>query len=141
MLNPKILIVDDMNVCRLLLTRALKDGGFTNCATACDGSEALQMLDKEKYSLIITDITMPKLNGLELVELIRTYGRHKNTPVVIVSADSEAATLEKAYVVGVSSFIVKPFEPALLINHVRKALCLPEDPSAQGWSDTPIVKT
>lgn len=115
----KILVADDEANIRLLLEEVLSDEGY-QVTTAATGREALRRILKEQFDLLIFDIKMPELNGLELVEKIREL--KKDTPVIICSAYKH---LQDDYVVGtanVNAYITKPVNLAELKDKVKTAL-------------------
>jgi len=115
----KILVADDEANIRLLLEEVLAEEGY-QVTTAATGREALRRILKEQFDLLIFDIKMPEINGLELVEKIREL--KKNTPVIICSAYKH---LQDDYVVGTSdiaAYITKPVNLAELKEKVRAAL-------------------
>ncbi len=115
----KILVADDEANIRLLLEEVLTEEGY-QVTTAATGREALRKILKEQYDLLIFDIKMPEMNGLEVVEKIREL--KKDTPVIICSAYKH---LQDDYVVGTSSitaYVTKPVNLAEFKEKVRSAL-------------------
>ncbi|MBU1355565.1 MAG: response regulator [Candidatus Edwardsbacteria bacterium] len=115
----KILVADDEANIRLLLEEVLGEEGY-QVTTAATGREALRKILKEEFDLLIFDIKMPEMNGLEVVEKIREL--KKNTPVIICSAYKH---LQDDYVVGTSgitAYITKPVNLAELKEKVKAAL-------------------
>lgn len=115
----KILVADDEANIRLLLEEVLAEEGY-QVTTAATGREALRKILKDQYDLLIFDIKMPEMNGLEVVEKIREM--KKNTPVIICSAYKH---LQDDYVVGtaeVAAYITKPVNLAELREKVKQVL-------------------
>jgi CheY-like chemotaxis protein len=115
----KILVADDEANIRLLLEEVLSEEGY-QVMTAATGREALRRILKDQYDLLIFDIKMPEMNGLELVEKIREL--KKDTPVIICSAYKH---LQDDYVVGtsgVTAYITKPVNLIELKEKVKQCL-------------------
>ena len=107
--NMKVLVVDDFTTIRRVLRNVLKDLGFTNISEADDGKSALKELKKEKFDLILCDLNMPEMSGLELLIKIRADDEMKDVPFVMVTAEAQKENIIEAVKAGVSSYIVKPF--------------------------------
>jgi two-component system chemotaxis response regulator CheY len=81
---------------------------------ASGGFEALRLLPRGPYDLVITDINMPDINGLELVQFIRSSEQHKRTPILLISTQSAEKDRERGLSLGANGYVVKPFTPAAL---------------------------
>lgn len=106
-MSPTILIIDDEQIITRALSRAFQKEGF-QVLTASDGQEGLQKITEQNPSLILLDIIMPKLSGLELLEQIRQS--QIMTPVILMTAYGDAKTAAKAKELGVSAYLTKPFK-------------------------------
>lgn len=106
---------------RAFLTAALEPSGF-EVMTAKSGFEALKVLKNERFSLIITDINMPDINGLELVRFIRDNPAQKETPLIIISTDGRERDRERGMKLGANAYLVKPFQPEELLATARRCL-------------------
>jgi two-component system chemotaxis response regulator CheY len=110
-----ILIVEDSSTMRALLRSALED-----LETPCkitevpSGFEALRRLPRERYDLILTDINMPDINGLELVSFVKNNPAYRSIPLVIVSTEGSERDREKGVGLGADAYLIKPFEPESL---------------------------
>ena len=105
---PKILVVDDSLSVRHSLSQLIGDGGY-RVVTARDGIEAVDMLEKELPDLVLTDLEMPRMNGLELTSYIRKSEQWKPLPVVMITSRTMAKHRQQAESVGVDHYITKPF--------------------------------
>lgn len=117
----KVLVVDDEEDILTLITARLRQAGYEVVTAPC-GIEGLTMAEKERPDLILVDISMPEMNGFQMVQLLRFEGAFKETPIVVITASrqpDEAAWREQ---VGVTHFILKPFEPQELLGKVEEAL-------------------
>ncbi len=87
-----------------------------------NGLQALRVLPSEKFDLIVTDINMPNINGLELLAFVKKNPNHENTPVLVVTTEGAEKDREKGLALGASMYLVKPFERDELLAAVRKLL-------------------
>lgn len=119
---PKtILTVDDSPSIRMLLRFALSGQGYA-VAEAEDGVAALEWLAaNHRPGLMITDINMPRMDGFDLVETVRTRGPHRDIPILVLSTESSEDKIDRAREAGADGWIVKPFDPAQLVSAVRLA--------------------
>jgi len=108
---------------RALLTSALEDLGTPVKVTEAEsGFEALRQLPRASYDLIVTDINMPDINGLELVSFVKNNAAYRGIPLVIVSTEGSERDRDKGVGLGADAYLVKPFEPDDLKNVVRDLL-------------------
>jgi two-component system chemotaxis response regulator CheY len=107
--NMKILVVDDFSTMRRIVKNILKQLSFVNIVEADDGSTALEMLQREKIDLVVSDWNMPKMTGLELLKLIRADDALKHIPFLMVTAEAQQENIIEAVKSGVNNYIVKPF--------------------------------
>ncbi len=128
----RILIVEDSETMRSLLASSLE--GLeppVKISEASSGFEALRLLPREDFDLVVTDINMPDINGLELVSFMRGNERYRSVPLVIVSTESSDRDREKGLELGADAYLVKPFEPETLRQVVTDLLARPRR-DAQG---------
>ncbi len=114
-----VLVVDDSAPARLLVVEALEEsarrrGREIRVSEAADGFEALRLLPRERFDLVLTDINMPTLSGLELIRLIRSRPEQRALPIVAISTEREADDARRAGEAGANGYLEKPFEPASL---------------------------
>jgi len=117
-LRSKILVVDDDDEIRNLLKICLTNEGF-NVVKAFDGEDALNILEKESIQLIILDVMMPKLNGMEVCSIIR---RNLNIPILMLSAKSEDMDKIQGIMTGADDYLTKPFNSLELVVRVKALL-------------------
>jgi DNA-binding response OmpR family regulator len=115
----RILIVDDEPYIASLIQRYLITEGYT-CAKAASGEEALQELHREEYDLVLSDIIMPKMSGIDLLNIVRTL--YPSIPVIMVTAVNDRDTGVLALELGALGYIVKPFEREELLSSIAGAL-------------------
>lgn len=116
----EILICEDNKLAMKALSVVLEREGF-KADSAVDGNEALSLLQKNVYNLIIVDIHLPYHSGLELVKYLRSDLK-KNTPVLIVTAFSDPQMQRQAGELGINGYVTKPFNPSDLVNKIRSIL-------------------
>ena len=118
--TTRILIVDDMGTMRKLVTKALKEIGFTDIREAADGAQGWEILSatEPKIELVISDWNMPVSTGLDLLRRVRSDSRFKTMPFVLLTAESEKEQVVEALKAGVSAYLVKPFD----VNSLRDQL-------------------
>jgi two-component system, chemotaxis family, chemotaxis protein CheY len=107
---------------RGFVTAALESAGPYAVTQAESGFHALKILPRGRYDLIITDINMPDINGLELVRFIRDSDTHKKTPLIIISTDGREADRDRGMKLGANAYLTKPFAPEQLLEIVRSLL-------------------
>jgi two-component system chemotaxis response regulator CheY len=108
----RILIVEDSATMRSLLASSLEElEQPTKIVEAESGFEALRHLPREDFDLVVTDINMPDINGLELVSFIKNSEKYASIPLVIVSTEGSDRDRQKGLGLGADAYLVKPFDP------------------------------
>jgi len=120
--TKKILIAEDSSTMRSLLISTIAAMGDFEIVEAANGFEALRILPREKVDLVVTDINMPDINGLELVSFIKSNPNYKTTPLFIVSTEGSERDREKGLSLGADAYLVKPFAPEELQALIRQYL-------------------
>jgi len=118
----EVLVVEDSSAMRSFIASTIEEIEGVSVTEAESGFEALKELPRCDFSLIITDINMPDINGLELVRFIRDNERFKKTPLIIVSTESSQRDRERGLALGANSYLVKPFTPEALKECVERHL-------------------
>src|SRR5712691_3366641 len=121
MAGEKILIVDDEPHLRKLLHRYLSHAGYT-IGLAGDGLEALQLVREQLPDLVITDVNMPNMNGLELTRRLRTSHKTAGVPILMLSANKQESDVLEGYAQGADDYVGKPVELAILRGKVELLL-------------------
>jgi two-component system chemotaxis response regulator CheY len=116
----KILVVDDMTSMRHVILHMLRDLGHVDCDEAIDGLQALSLLYKNHYDLLITDLHMPKLDGKQLLEKVRSESELSKIPVLMISTEDECNKIKEIIKAKVTGFIVKPFNYNTLEKKIHK---------------------
>jgi two-component system chemotaxis response regulator CheY len=112
--SMSILVVDDYKTMLRIIRNLLKQLGFENVDEATDGSLALSKLREKKYGLVISDWNMEPMTGLQLLKEVRSDNGLKETPFIMVTAESKTENVVTAKKAGVSNYIVKPFNAETL---------------------------
>lgn len=110
----KVMIVDDQRTSRMLIRDALDQLGISQVVVAEDGEQALRAMMASPCHIIISDFNMPKLDGLQLLQAIRSYGPTKKVPFIILSGRGNKELVQKAAALGVNNFLVKPISVPVL---------------------------
>ena len=117
----KILIADDSVGMRRMIVAVLEEAGYEVVAAA-DGKDALEKLPSAKPDLVITDINMPEMNGLDFVKALRKLPAFKFTPVLVLTTEGSQDMKMKGRSVGATGWLTKPFQPPKLLAVVNKVL-------------------
>ena len=115
----KVLVIEDEELMIKALEFRLKKDGYDVCL-ARDGAQGIEMLEKDSYDLVLTDIMMPFVSGLEVVSYIKNHPLIKETPVIILSSIGLEKVVMEAFELGVDDFITKPFNLGELVIRIKK---------------------
>lgn len=117
----KILTVDDSRTMRSLVSLTLLQAGF-EVVEAANATEALQAASEHRLDAVITDVNMPGMNGIALVQALRAKDAYRTVPIVVLTVESEKHLREESRDAGATGWIVKPFHPQQLVKMMQK-LC------------------
>ena len=120
----KVLIVEDSRATRELLASTLEALEGVEVHTAVSGFEALKVLPRFRFSLIITDINMPDINGLELINFVKKNPNYRETPLFVVTTEGREKDRERGMQLGANEYVIKPFAPETLSSLVKQYLKL-----------------
>lgn len=118
-----VMIVDDSASMREVVGIALRGAGYT-VLEGKDGKDALSKLTGQKVHLIISDVNMPNMDGIEFLKAVKTLSNYKFTPIIMLTTESAEAKKREGQAAGARAWVVKPFKPDQLLGAVQK-LCLP----------------
>ena len=118
----KVLVVEDSPAMRGLIASILDELPDCDVVEVANGFEALRRLPREPFSLVITDINMPDINGLELLSFIRRGANTQATPVLIVTSEGSEKDRDRGLALGANAYLTKPFVPEELLATVRRLL-------------------
>ena len=116
-----IMTVDDSASVRQMVSFTLRDAGY-EVVEAVDGQDALTKKDSRPMNMVITDLNMPNLNGIELIRALRSDPAYRFIPIVMLTTESQAETKQEGKAAGATGWIVKPFKPEQLLAVVKKVL-------------------
>ncbi len=119
-----ILIVEDSATTRALIRAVIDELGDFDTVEASSGFEALKMLPRQEYDLLITDINMPDINGLELIGFVKNNPRFTRLPVVIVSTERSEEDRNRGMALGAAAYVTKPFTSDELQEIIKKTMGL-----------------
>lgn len=120
--DPALLVVDDNEDNRYTLLQRLKRQGYSRLATAVDGRQALDMLRAQPFDLVLLDVTMPEMNGYEVLEQLKADARLRHIPVIMISAVDQVESVVRCIELGAEDYLPKPFNPTLLKARVGASL-------------------
>ena len=116
------LVVEDSAIMRGIIVSSLANLQDVRSVEAPNGFEALRMLPQQKIDIILTDINMPDINGLELLSFLKNHPHYRSIPVVIISTEKSETDRKRGLELGADDYLTKPFEPGELENIIRKIL-------------------
>ena len=119
-MGKKIMLVDDAAFMRMTIKNCLTKAGYTELIEAGDGQQAVDTYGKEHPDLVIMDITMPNMDGIQALQAIKT--KDAGAKIVMCSAMGQEAMVVEAIKLGAMDFIVKPFKPDRILQTVQKIL-------------------
>ncbi len=121
-MTKKILVVEDSPTTRLMIISSLEDLGDFTVIEAANGFQALRKLPEVLPDLVITDINMPDINGLEVVRFVKQSNNFSAIPVIIVTTEGREIDRERGLRLGADRYLVKPFNPEDLQRQVKELL-------------------
>jgi two-component system chemotaxis response regulator CheY len=118
----EILVVDDSKVMRDMVVACLRAHGELEFTHAASGLEAIEQLSLKPFDLVVLDLNMPDIGGIEVVEFVRAQDKLKRLPVIVLTTRGDEVSRTRALEVGASQFMTKPFTPETLLSAVRDLL-------------------
>jgi two-component system chemotaxis response regulator CheY len=122
-MKKTILIVDDSSSLRQVVSLALTRAGY-DVLEGSDGEDALTKLDGRKVHLIVSDVNMPRMDGISFLKQVKAHPSYKFTPVIMLTTEAGDTKKQAGREAGAKAWVVKPFNPPVLLDAVSK-LCLP----------------
>jgi len=120
-MTKTILIVDDSESIREVIIFVLEKEGF-NVLTGCDGIDAQKHLNGQEINLIITDLHMPNMDGVEFIKVVRATEKYRTTPILFLTTESQTSKKMEAKNAGATGWIIKPFLVDKLISTINKVI-------------------
>lgn len=118
----EILVVDDSKVMREMIMACLRTLEGTTFTQAGSGLEAIERLSMKRFDLVVLDLNMPDIGGIEVVEFVRAQDNLKSLPIIIVTTRGDEGSRARALSAGASQFMTKPFTPPELLGAVKALL-------------------
>ena len=120
-MSPVIMTADDSASIRQIVSFTLKQGGY-EVIEAVDGQDAVSKAKSSKINMLITDLNMPNMDGIELIKQIRAIPDFKFIPIIMLTTESQQEKKSEGKAAGASGWIVKPFKPEQLLAVIKKVL-------------------
>ena len=117
-----VLVVDDSPTSIKYISKILNDVGIDNITQACDGKQGFKLIQEHYFDLIVTDLNMPEMNGLQLINSIRSESDQKAIPILMVTSEQNESRLAAVKQAGVSAVLDKPFESNSIRNLIIQLL-------------------
>ena len=124
MSTKNILVVDDSPTMRRMIVASLRDLKETSFSEAGTGLEAIEQLALSAASLMIVDLNMPEMNGMEVLAFVRKHQVYRTMPIIVLTTRGDDAIRSAALAAGASLYLTKPFLPHVLAANVSELLCL-----------------
>ncbi len=118
----RVLVVDDSSTTRALIVSAIEEMDGFETIEAPNGFEALKRIPQQPLDLIVTDINMPDINGLEIVHFVKHHPDLRSIPMIIVSTEGSDEDVKRGLDLGASAYVKKPFEPEQLKATIRRLI-------------------
>jgi len=125
--NIRILYVDDSMTIRDMVESSLIGLGYLNIQSAEDGVEALQLCDEDEFDFILTDVNMPNMDGITLIEHLRNRLNYMSTPILVLTTERTVEMKAKGKQAGATAWMVKPFNQELLHRAILSTIAKSEE--------------
>ena len=120
-MGKSFLIVDDSASMRQLVGFALREAGH-EVIEAVNGKDGLGKASAKKVDLVVTDLNMPEMNGIDLIKQLRARPEYKFTPIIMLTTESQESKKQEGQAAGAKAWVVKPFKPDQMLNAVSKLI-------------------
>ena len=120
--DTAILVVDDVPSARSIVVRFLKSLGFNNVTESANGSQAMSVLEAQEFGLVISDLHLKDMMGVELLKKIRVGEHNKGVPFIVMTSDMSKESFESVMKNGASTYLLKPFNKVGLAEKVKEVL-------------------
>jgi len=121
----EVLVVDDSKVMREMIVACLRPESGLSFTQAASGLEAIEKLSLKPFDMLVLDLNMPDIGGIEVVEFVRAQDTLRQLPIIIVTTRGDETSRGQALAAGASRFVTKPFTPEQLLSEVRGLLVPP----------------
>jgi two-component system chemotaxis response regulator CheY len=120
----QVLVVDDSKVMRDMVEACLKPNASLSVTQASSGLEAIEQLSLKRFDIVVLDLNMPDIGGIEVVEFVRAQDQLRELPIIIVTTRGDDASRAKALDAGASRYLTKPFTPQAILEEVGLLLAV-----------------
>lgn len=120
-MSKTIMTVDDSTSVRQMVSFTLKEAGY-DVVEACDGKDALSKIANAPLNMVVTDLNMPNMDGIELIKNIRSNSKYKFIPIIMLTTESQDSKKMEGKAAGATGWIVKPFKPDQLLAVIKKVI-------------------
>jgi two-component system, chemotaxis family, chemotaxis protein CheY len=120
-MGKSIMTVDDSASVRQMVSFTLREAGY-DVVEACDGKDAVAKLGTTEPNLIVTDLNMPNMDGIELIKSVRTIPKYKFIPIIMLTTESQSEKKMEGKNAGATGWIIKPFKPEQLLAVIKKVI-------------------
>jgi two-component system chemotaxis response regulator CheY len=117
----QVLLVEDSRAMRDYVSSILEAAGDFEVFEVDNGFEALRALPRARYSLIVTDVNMPDVSGIELCRFVRQSANHADVPIIVISTDASSTDTQRAMKAGATAFLAKPFTAEQFLETLARA--------------------
>ena len=118
----EVLVVDDSKVMRDMVSACLKPNGSLTITQASSGLEAIERLSLERFDIVVLDLNMPDIGGLEVLEFVRSQDKLGELPIIVVTTRGDDASRSRALAAGATRYLTKPFSPEAILGEVNALL-------------------
>jgi two-component system chemotaxis response regulator CheY len=122
---PQVLIVDDSKLMRDMVAACLKPNPALAVTHAASGLEAIERLSLKRFDVVVLDLNMPDIGGLEVIEFIRGQDTLRTLPIIVVTTRGDEASRAHALSAGATRYVTKPFSPEAILSEVNAVAALP----------------
>lgn len=122
---PEVLVVDDSKVMREMIAACLRPDSSLTITQAASGLEAIERLSLRPFDLVVLDLNMPDIGGLEVIEFVRSQDKLRTLPILIVTTRGEEPSRVAVLAAGASRYMTKPFAPDVILTEVQSLLSGP----------------
>lgn len=119
---PEVLVVDDSKVMREMIAACLRPDSTLAITQAASGLEAIERLSLKRFDILVLDLNMPDIGGLEVVEFVRSQDKLRTLPILIVTTRGEETSRVAVLAAGASRYMTKPFAPDVILTEVQSLL-------------------
>jgi two-component system, chemotaxis family, chemotaxis protein CheY len=120
-MSKTIMTVDDSTSVRQMVSFTLKEAGY-DVVEACDGKDALNKISNASLNMVVTDLNMPNMDGIELIKNIRSNSKYRFIPIIMLTTESQDSKKMEGKAAGATGWIVKPFKPDQLLAVIKKVM-------------------